>query len=288
MTTVTHSDRQLSLGLCAVGSPAADVQINLRQLVDRGALFVGNHSGGKDSQAMAIKLKRLVPADQLIFIHSHLEGVEWEGTLDHIKNTIGDSPLIVTVAIDNDGKTKTLEGMVRQRGMFPSPKNRQCTSDLKRGPIERELRRYLKQNPQYGGLLVNCMGLRAQESSGRASKQPLTLNRRNSKAGREWYDWLPIQDMLVGDVFRTIEAAEQEPHWAYSVGASRLSCALCIMASRRDLAISALYNPKVYDRWTALEREFDTTMLMPAKGQPRPFLDEIVPAEIAKMREQAA
>lgn len=259
----------------------------IKDLIARGALFVGNHSGGKDSQAMAIKLKELVPADQLIFVHSHLDGVEWEGTLQHIKSTIGNYPLIVTGARDMQGNSKTLESMVRNRGMFPSPKNRQCTSDLKRGPIERELRHYLKANPHFNGLVVNCMGLRAQESANRAKKQALTYSVRNSKAGREWYDWLPIQDLSTDEVFAAIEGAGQKPHWAYSVGASRLSCALCIMASKRDLAVGALHNPKVYQTWASMEREFDTTMLMPAKSQPRPFLDEIIPVEWAKMQAAA-
>ena len=37
---------------------------------------------------------------------------------------------------------KTFFDMVEHRQMFPSPKNRQCTSDLKRGPIA-------KKNPQH-------------------------------------------------------------------------------------------------------------------------------------------
>jgi hypothetical protein len=36
--------------------------------------------------------------------------------------------------------------------------------------------------------------MRAQESSARAKLETLQLNQKNSKAGREWYDWLPIHD----------------------------------------------------------------------------------------------
>ena len=36
------------------------------QLIKAGALFVVNHSGGKDSQAMLIKVRELVPADQIL------------------------------------------------------------------------------------------------------------------------------------------------------------------------------------------------------------------------------
>jgi 3'-phosphoadenosine 5'-phosphosulfate sulfotransferase (PAPS reductase)/FAD synthetase len=37
-------------------------------------------------------------------------------------------------------RKRTYLEMVEQRGMFPSPQYRQCTSDLKRGPIEKFIR----------------------------------------------------------------------------------------------------------------------------------------------------
>src|SRR6185295_16920149 len=117
---------------------------------------------------------------------------------------------------------KTLLEMVERRRMFPSPKHRQCTSDLKRGPIERAIRRFMRAHGL--SIVVNCMGLRAEESSNRAKRAPFRRNERNSKAGREWYDWLPIHDMRLGEVFETIAAAGQEPHWAYAAGMTRLSC----------------------------------------------------------------
>ncbi len=164
------------------------VVAQVQTLIDRGALFVINDSGGKDSQAMKVLLKRLVPKRQLGIVHAHLPEVEWEGSLEHIERFAAGIPVIVAQS------RKTFMEMVDHRKMFPSPKNRQCTSDLKRGPIEREIRRYLKANPQFGGLVVNCMGLRAAESPGRSKLTPFKRNEGNSKAGREWYDWLPIHN----------------------------------------------------------------------------------------------
>ncbi|MCY3761193.1 MAG: hypothetical protein OXH50_08070 [Gemmatimonadetes bacterium] len=34
-----------------------------QRLIEQGALFAINHSGGKDSQAMTVLLSRLLPAD---------------------------------------------------------------------------------------------------------------------------------------------------------------------------------------------------------------------------------
>ncbi len=234
----------------------------IHDLIARGALFVSNDSGGKDSQAMLAELRALVPAGQLIVIHAHLPEVEWEGSERHIRQNAGDTPVIVAHA------ATTFFEMVERRGMFPSPKNRQCTSDLKRGPIEREIRRYLKANPQHGGLVVNCMGLRAQESAGRSKLQAFKLNVRNSKAGREWYDWLPIHDWGTDQVFARIAAAGQRPFWVYDAGMKRKSCCFCIFGTDEDHTTAAGLVPDLYRRMCATERRHGFTLSMSQRTLP--------------------
>jgi len=246
------------------------VQPEIKSLIARGALFVVNHSGGKDSQAMQSQIAAVVPDSQILVLHAHLPGVEWAGTLDHIKATTTGYPLVVTEA------SKSFMDMVRHRQMFPSPQYRQCTSDLKRGPLEKAIRHYLKAHPEFNGLVVNCMGLRAEESPNRAKARVFRFNSRNSKAGREWYDWLPIQDWTTQEVFTQIWAAGQKPHWAYEQGMSRLSCCFCIMSSKADLVTAARLNPELYAEYVHLEREVNHTMLMPRKGEAPRYLDEII------------
>lgn len=238
---------------------AADIQ----NLVDRGALFVINHSGGKDSQAMFHHVCSLVPAEQIMVIHAELPGVEWDGVLDHIRATTQGHEVITCRA------RRTLLEMIEQRGMFPSPSHRQCTSDLKRDPINKVIRATGRK------LIVNCMGLRAEESSSRAKQVAFKLNARNSKAGREWYDWLPIHDWKVGQVFATITAAGQQPHWAYSAGMSRLSCCFCIMSNKADLTTAAKLNPDLYRKYVELERSTGQVMLMPSKTKGRLTLEQV-------------
>lgn len=232
----------------------------IRNMLDLGALFVVNHSAGKDSQAMMIYLTALgIPKEQLLVIHADLGEVEWKGNLDHIRQTIGNVELITAVA-----KTGFFD-MVERRQMFPSPSQRQCTSDLKRGPIEREIRHYLKAHPEFEGRVVNCMGMRAQESASRAKKTPVQFSKRNSKAGRQWFDWLPIHDLTTEDVFKLIEDAGQKPHYAYQMGMSRLSCCFCIMASASDLTIAARANPELYARYVEMEKRIGHTLSMSQK-----------------------
>lgn len=244
----------------------------IQELIARGALFVVNHSGGKDSQAMCIRLERLVPRDQLVIVHADLGEVEWAGALDHIKAT-SSLPVHVTRA------RRTLLEMIEERGMFPSPTLRQCTSDLKRGPIERTIRGLVAARVAAGvpgaNLVVNCMGMRAQESSSRAKLEAFKFSAKNSKNGREWYDWLPIHDMTTDEVFATIKAAGQEPHPVYAKGMTRFSCCFCIMASEHDLRTAAQLNPTLYRRYVELEKSTGQVMMMPSKTKGRRTLEDI-------------
>lgn len=244
----------------------------IQDLIERGALFVCNHSAGKDSQVMFLYLRKIVPADQLVVIHAHLPEVEWDaagrGTSEeHIKNTIGSVPFHIVKA------KKTLLDMVRNRGMFPSPKYRQCTSDLKRGPIEKEIRRISKETGR--NIIVNCMGLRAEESANRRKKETFKFNAGNSKAGREWYDWLPVHAMKTWQVFAAIQDEGQQPHWVYAEGMSRKSCCFCIMANEEDHRTAARLVPDLYETYVRLERQNGHSMLMPVNGTPR-YLEDVV------------
>ena len=72
--------------------------------------------------------------------------------------------------------------MVEHRQMWPSPQQRQCTSDLERPPLQTLIRRLAKERGIT--LIVSCEGLRAQESYNRKNAPAFTLNNRLSKAGR--------------------------------------------------------------------------------------------------------
>ena len=191
--------------------PDIPVPPECRELIRRGALVTVNHSGGKDSQAMTILLSRIVPREQLLVVHAPLAEVEWPATIEHIENTLPDGVPLILAPVTSG---KSLLDSIEERGRFPSPSVRWCTSSTKRGPIERELRRYLKPHPQFGGRLVNAMGMRAEESAARAKKLPWKRNDRNSRAGQSWFDWLPVFDLAEAQVFDVIRAAGQSPHLA--------------------------------------------------------------------------
>lgn len=233
------------------------------RMIRDGALVVANHSGGKDSQAMLIKLLEFVPKNQLLVVHASLGEIEWPGALELAEKQAADAGLPFIVA----RASKSMFDMVLRRyasrpevPSWPSSSSRQCTSDLKRDPIAREVRKYADANGFK--VIVNCLGLRAQESPGRAAKKELTKNSRESNSKRDWYEWLPIQAMLVEEVFAVIRGAGQEPHYAYALGNERLSCVFCIMASKNDMRIGAKCNPGLLDEYDAMEKRTGYTMHM--------------------------
>ncbi len=237
-----------------------------QELIAGGALVVVNHSGGKDSQAMLIHLLRIVPRHQLVVMHASLGEMEWEGALELARDQAAAAGVPFRVARAD----KSLLDMVERRfaarpdvPSWPSAKHRQCTSDLKRDPIAREVRRYMADIGHK--VVISAMGLRAQESASRAKRATFSRNERNCTAGRDWYEWNPIHDWSTAQVFETIRADGQEPHPAYALGNDRLSCVFCIFGSKTALQTGARHNPDLARRFIETEERTGYTMHMSQK-----------------------
>ena len=188
-TSVTEERHRRAEGINGVPplrrSPDMLIPSECRVLIDCGALVAVSHSGGKDSQTMTILLSRIVPREQLLIVHAPLGDMEWPQTIRHIESTI---PAGVPFILAPVASGKTLLDRVEERGKWPGIRQRWCTACHKRGPIERELRRFLKRHPRFGGMVISAMGLRRDESADRAKRIPWKRNERNSRAGREWFD----------------------------------------------------------------------------------------------------
>lgn len=241
--------------------PAFELPPQVADLVRRGALVVLNDSGGKDSQAMRILVRAVVPASQIVVLHASLGDVEWPGALEHAQRHAAADGLPFVVAKAQRSFFEMVERRFQTRPeapCWPSASIRQCTSDLKRTPLEREIRRILK--ARGGRLVVNCTGIRAEESHKRRALDPLRVSERNSRAGRTWLDWLPIHHLTRADVLQTVADAGEQLHPAYAAGNERLSCMFCIMGSRNDLRNAAIANPGLYRRYLDTEARTGYTM----------------------------
>jgi DNA sulfur modification protein DndC len=270
-------------------------QVELQAEIDAGALFVINHSGGKDSQAMYAVVTSLVPADQIIVIHADLVTADWAGLQNHISSQIDGHELHVARAqhgrgiLGQDAGVTSADffSMVRNRhaknldnqakkvaagdvdaslaAPFPAPNlSRQCTSDLKTGPINKVITRIC--NEQGFTRVVSCTGIRAQESTDRKAMPTWEIDQRHSNGKRTIIDFHPIHDILEEEVWKIIDLSGQTRHFAYDLGMSRLSCCFCIFGSDDDLRIAAENNPELYRRYVELEKEVGFTMKMDRRG----------------------
>ena len=231
---------------------------NTRYLVRQGAIFYVSHSGGKDSQCMYATIRRQVPHERIVVVHADLGEVEWHGVQDHIRATIAHDLNVVRA-------DKTFFDMVRHRARtrpdvpaFPDAGRRQCTSDLKRNPIQKFIRRDM--NGRGATLAVSCMGLRAEESESRRRKPVWAENGTLTNSRRTVYDWLPIHHLKTAQVFAEIRRAGQQPFRAYAAGNRRLSCVFCIFGCAGDIANGKRERPELYQEYRSLERETGWTL----------------------------
>jgi 3'-phosphoadenosine 5'-phosphosulfate sulfotransferase (PAPS reductase)/FAD synthetase len=138
-----------------------------------GVALVVSHSGGKDSTRMLGVLQRELPelpiycvlADTGLEHQTPVSAEDWV----QIRCASHAHPVPVTVVRNPN---KTYLKMVERRGRFPSAQYRQCTSDLKRGPIERFIRSLGYK------VVIHCMGIRAEDTyagshAGSASSRPI-------------------------------------------------------------------------------------------------------------------
>ena len=104
-------------------------------------VMVINHSGGKDSMRMLGLVREEFPELPTISVMADT-GFEHEFPISArawVRERCRSVRNPVPVEVVRNRKRTYLE-MVEQRGKFPSAQFRQCTSDLKRGPIERFIR----------------------------------------------------------------------------------------------------------------------------------------------------
>ena len=109
------------------------------------------------------------------------------------------------------------------------------TSELKSSVIFSALK---KRYPAHN--IVNVTGVRRQESTARSKMPPAAAAVALTRRGLQGITWNAIIDWTIEDVFAEIADAKLALHEAYTkYGASRVSCAYCIMSSLDDLRAAA-------------------------------------------------
>ena len=250
-----------------------------------GATLAISISGGKDSQAMAIALADLHRSKgwtgEVFCIHADLGRIEWPetpGQVERIAQLAG-VPLVVVRRSDGQDMIdhwRARGDRMRAKGQAPRPwsdsKNRFCTSDMKRDPIDIYLRRYTN--------VVCAVGIRAQESAARAKQPSWAVRTKLATKTRQATTWHPLLNWRLGQVLQAcghtwMEMRRRQEqyakglkhtalsgwqlHPAYVFGNERLSCQFCVLASNNDLRTGAQHRPEVLAELISMEAEYGFT-----------------------------
>lgn len=212
-------------------------------------------SGGKDSTALAFATVEWLDAightGPRVLIHSDLGRVEWTQSgptcarlaerlgveLITVRRGAGDMMDRWLTRWSNNVERYAELSCVKLILPWSTPSMRFCTSELKTAIICREL---VKRFP--GQTILSACGIRRQESPGRAKAPIAKAQAKLTSVGRRTngIDWHPIIDWTLDEVIAMHADRGFPLHEAYTkYGASRVSCAFCIMSSKADLAASA-------------------------------------------------
>lgn len=252
-------------------------------------VIVVSTSAGKDSQAMLDHVVKLAEAagvrDRVCAVHADLGRVEWKGTKElaaeqaaaygvpfTVVSRIGTvsngasksgTPLYAKGEARGDllDQVEKRDAQLKAQGKVAPPwfsaAARYCTADFKRGPIGGYFTALAKawkaENPKAGRpcRILDCIGLRAQESPARAKRENLTV--KTSTKSQHVVTWLPIQDWTEEEVWETIHASGVRYHYAYDAGMPRLSCVFCCFAPKGALVVAGKANPELLDEYIAVE-----------------------------------
>lgn len=147
---------------------------------------------------------------------------------------------------------------------WPSSTARYCTSDHKTSQVAKLMTELAAQhreaNPGAGLIrILNCLGIRRDESPARAKKRPLGGDPATNSR-REVTRWLPIFFRSESWVWATIERSGLPYHPAYDASMPRLSCVFCVLAGQRELVIAARLNPDLGQAYLEVERRVGHTI----------------------------
>lgn len=136
------------------------------------------------------------------------------------------------------------------KGRFPSKCAQFCTSELKRDPITQQVQQPLLAS---GCDVISWQGVRAQESKRRALL-PMREYKLTHDSGAELWNYRPILNWSIDDVFAMHYHHGIKPNPLYSQGMGRVGCMPCINCRKDELLEIAKRFPEEIERIREWER----------------------------------
>lgn len=175
----------------------------------------------------------------------------------HIRRALTDEEIAIALK-EVRATGNPMEDLLRLNGRGPSPMEKFCSMELKQLPVMDQIYMPLIKN---GKLPINWQGVRAQESSKRASYLPVE----ESDLGIILYR--PILLWTHDEVFEMHKKHGIKWNPLYEMGMSRVGCMPCICAGKRDLIEINKRFPEVIDRVEELESILGACTRLPANRE---------------------
>jgi 3'-phosphoadenosine 5'-phosphosulfate sulfotransferase (PAPS reductase)/FAD synthetase len=242
--------------------------------LDLGHRLILTTSGGKDSVVMqdvvCTQADERDALHKVIAIHNDLgttgkkfsnQPVEWPGTLQLVQRQTARYGIPLEVTKRPGGGL--FDELLTQRKKFPSADARWCTSDQKTNEGMKIARRQdaeVRKTEHVDHVVIYYLvGIRAGESAGRARKPEFVIDKSASTRNRTVIRWHPILHWTEREVWQHIKDRGLEYHPAYDAGMERLSCRLCVLATRADLVCAARMSPRLTADYVAAEEQIGHT-----------------------------
>ena len=247
-------------------------------------------SGGKDSLACLLHLLELgVPKSKIELWHHAIDGngepfMDWPITESYCKAVAKafDLPLyfswriggferemcrddaatagVITESPDGDLLLPSKGDKLGTRLKFPqvgaSLSTRWCSAYLK---IDVAARAITGQERFQAGKFLMVTGERAEESSNRAKYKTLEPHKSTTRM-RKVDQWRAVLGWTETQVWEIIERHGIRPHPSYLIGLSRVSCMLCIFASKNQWATVEKIAPVQFGKVAYYEKKFGVTI----------------------------
>ncbi|WP_432137301.1 phosphoadenosine phosphosulfate reductase family protein [Streptomyces sp. bgisy154] len=203
------------------------------ELIQAAHAILVQSSAGKDSVVALHRVVQWAKAagclDKVVVVHADIgQDAEWPGVRNLAQQQAERYGLKFVVVKSDIG----FLGMVERRGLWPDAQNRLCTSTLKRDEAAKLFTQIVTELGLPGqALILNCLGIRADESASRRRKDELAIDHRASNGRRLVLTWHPVFQLSESDIWQEIADEGLDYHPVYDALIPRLSCIFCVLAS---------------------------------------------------------
>ena len=249
-------------------SSSLDAAPKIAEMIPSQPWVVYSVSGGRDSSAAIAATTPILdalghPREKRMIMHADLGRSEWRSTHQHVMKLAAHFGLPASVVRHRThdmvsrwdrrgelGRDRWARGeTVNLIGPWSSASLRYCTSEMKIHVMSKAKR-------TFDAPVITVMGIRREESRGRSLTPFEASDSGMARYGRQdCMIWNPVASWSADEVFAIHRRQAIPLHEAYGLGATRLSCNFCVLASIGDLSVASMQSQNAETYLALVEME---------------------------------